>query len=451
MIGGFSNPATFAAGADARSGSSPALSVICGFASGCTGAGLGPGNERTYHRPRRMSRHVLLEKYCASTRHKGVEGRGDSIRIRFKYRGRRSETIRLEPTKANLKYAAQLRGEIQRKIAIGTFRYADYFPDSKYATDAGTNAVTFKAMSQAWLDSADLAKATREGYEKSLKKYAWPRFGDTPIDKVTELEILQALAQVKASKKTRNNTLIPIRRTFRLAKLNTAAGVEYSKHQSPAPDPFEPEEVEAILAKMFERYGSEVANYFGLGFFAGPRPSEHIAFRWDDLSLKTGTWTVKRAKVRGEEKATKTAQERDHKLSGRALAYLEAQRQFTQMRGSYVFLDLVTGQQYNDDKPPRERYWKPVLKAVGVRYRPPEQMRHTYITMAIMAGANPVWVARQAGNSPRVIFKHYAKWIERADRSREAAKVEEYLGQIWGKTVTESGGNDGGTAEGNSS
>jgi integrase len=372
-----------------------------------------------------------MGKGSASARHKGVEGRGDSIRIRFKYRGRRSETIRLEPTAANLKYAAQLRGEIQRKIAIGTFRYADYFPDSRYANEPGTNAATFKSMSLAWLESADLAKSTREGYEKSLRKYAWKRFGDKPIDKVTELEILQALAQVKGTKKTRNNTLIPIRRTFRLAKLNTAAGVEYSRHQSPLPDPFEPEEAEAILAKMRERYGDEAENYFGVGFFAGPRPSELIAAKWEDISFRAKTWTVKRAKVRLEEKPTKTAQERDHKLASRAFAYLEAQRTHTQMRGAYVFLDPVTGQQYNDDKPPRERYWKPVLKAVGVRYRPPEQMRHTYITMAIMAGANPVWVARQAGNSPRVIFKHYAKWIEHADRSREAQKVEEYLNTQW--------------------
>ena len=346
-----------------------------------------------------------------------------------------------------MKYAAQLRGEIQRKITLGTFRYADYFPDSKFAAETSPQSVTFKAMSETWLEVADLEKSTREGYLKSLRKYVWPEFGDKPIDRVTELEILKALSKVDASKKTRNNTLIPIRRTFRLAKLQTAAGVEYSRHQSPPPDPFEPDEVEAILNKMVERYGLEVANYFGVGFFSGPRPSELIAAKWEDFSLKAGTWAVKRAKVRKQEKHTKTAQERDHKLSSRALAYVEAQRAYTQLRGSYVFLDPVTGKQYNDDKPPRERYWRPVLTALGIRYRPPEQMRHTYITMAIMAGANPVWVARQAGNSPRVIFKHYAKWIEKADRSREADKVEKYLGQIWGKSPGEAGGKAGGSTE----
>jgi integrase len=389
-----------------------------------------------------------MGKGSSGPRYKGVEGRGDSIRIRFKFNGRRSETLALPPSPANLKYASQLRGEIQRRITLGTFRYAEYFPNSRFVREAAPTTQTFKEVSLAWLQIADLAKSTREGYEKSLRKHVWPKIGDKPIDRVTELEVLQILSNVKASKKTRNNTLIPIRRTFKLAKLATAAGVEYSKHQSPLPDPFEPDDVEAILAKMRERYGREVENYFGFGFFAGPRPSEQIAAQWADMSLRAGIWTVKRAKVRKEEKETKTARERDHALSSRAAAYLEAQRQFTQLKGGPVFLDPVTGKPYNDDKPPRERYWRPVITALGIRYRPPEQMRHTYITMAIMAGANPVWVARQAGNSPRVIFKHYARWIERVDRSREAQKVESYLGQIWGKEPGESGGSTGGSTEG---
>jgi len=43
-------------------------------------------------------------------------------------------------------------------------------------------------------------------------------------------------------------------------------------------------------------------------------------------------------------------------------------------------------------------------------------MRHTYVTMAIMAGASPIYVAPQMGNSPRIVFEHYARWIESADR-----------------------------------
>ncbi|TIE15680.1 site-specific integrase, partial [Legionella pneumophila] len=54
---------------------------------------------------------------------------GSAIRIIFSYRGVQCrETLKLEPTKANLKYADRLRGEIINAIALGTFNYADYFP-----------------------------------------------------------------------------------------------------------------------------------------------------------------------------------------------------------------------------------------------------------------------------------------------------------------------------------
>jgi integrase len=47
---------------------------------------------------------------------------GTGIRIVFRFRGVMCrETLKLEPTKANLKYAERLRGEILNAIALGTF------------------------------------------------------------------------------------------------------------------------------------------------------------------------------------------------------------------------------------------------------------------------------------------------------------------------------------------
>jgi len=370
----------------------------------------------------------------------GIEVRGGSIRVVFQYRQRRCrETLKLEPTKANLTYAARLRGEILRKIELGTFDYAAYFPESDFAsTTTKTAAPTFRSLAEIWLASADLQKSTREGYAKSLKKYIYPAIGDRPIDQVTHLMLTELLGGIKASKKTRNNTLIPIRRVFDLAftdgliPANHAARLRYARHQLPEPDPLSPEEVEAVLAKIRERYGDEVENWFGFGFFAGLRTSEQIALRWSDVDLKAGVMKVQRARVRREEKETKTATTRHHELSGRARVYLERQRAHTQLKGDAVFLDPVTGKNFNDDKPPRERYWRPILAALGLRYREPYQMRHTYATMAIMAGASPIYVSRQMGNSPRIVFKHYARWIESADRGRERKKIDDFMHQLWG-------------------
>jgi integrase len=369
----------------------------------------------------------------------GLEVRSGSIRIVFYWRNRRCrETLKLEPSKANLTYAARLRGEILRKIELGTFDYAEYFPDSDLARASVKAATpTFRSLATTWLAAADLQKSTREGYEKSLKKYIYTPIGDKPIDQVTHLMLTELLGAIKASKKTRNNTLIPIRRVFDLAftdgliPANHAARLRYARHQLPEPDPFSPDEVDAILARIKQRYGTEVENWFGLGFFAGMRTSEQLALRWPDVDFKNNVILVKRARVRHEEKETKTAKARYHELSARARVFIERHRAHTQLKGDAVFLDPVTGNLYNDDKPPRERYWRPTLAALGLRYREPYQMRHTYATMAIMAGASPIYVARQMGNSPRIVFKHYARWIESADRGRERAKIDAFLDHAW--------------------
>jgi integrase len=45
---------------------------------------------------------------------------------------------------------------------------------------------------------------------------------------------------------------------------------------------------------------------------------------------------------------------------------------------------------------------------------------NTYATLNLMAGANPMWVAKQLGhaNMPMVLTV-YAKWIDGADKSNE--------------------------------
>ena len=70
-----------------------------------------------------------------------------TLRISFYYRNVQCrETIKLEATASNIKYAHRLRCEIINAIERGTFSYADYFPNSKFAkrfgnvADVATNA-----------------------------------------------------------------------------------------------------------------------------------------------------------------------------------------------------------------------------------------------------------------------------------------------------------------------
>lgn len=390
----------------------------------------------------------------------GCQPRGDSIRITFIWRGRRyRETLKLSPTDANLKAASRLRGEILRKIEIGAFHYSEYFPDSVHCNEFGRTPPLFGQLAESWLSSLEVEKSTREGYRKILDRYWLPALRGERIDRITKLQLLEVLATVTGARKTRNNVLIPARRIFLLAfqdeviTKNPAALIEYMRHQTPPPDPWTPDEMLAILAMLQKRYGPQPAAWFGLAFSAGARTSEQLAAQWSDIDFRSRIWRVQRAKVRKEEKGTKTHRARDHELSDVAVGYLEAMKPHTFMRAkpgepSYVFLDPVTGKPYNDDKPPRERYWRPTVKALGLRYREPYTTRDTYITTAIMNGNNPTWVARQVGNSPRVLFKHYARWIESVDGSKQSDALNKTLGQIWGKTKGKTGESEGESTEG---
>lgn len=67
----------------------------------------------------------------------------------------------------------------------------------------------------------------------------------------------------------------------------------------------------------------------------------------------------------------------------------------------------------------------------SIRYRAcaAYQTRHTFATLALMAGVNPAYIARQLGHAnTAMLFKHYSKWIDGADAGREKSKLNGVFG-----------------------
>jgi integrase len=85
---------------------------------------------------------------------------------------------------------------------------------------------------------------------------------------------------------------------------------------------------------------------------------------------------------------------------------LMEQKAMSWLLGGFVFLDAK--QQPVHHELFRMKVWEPLLRRLGVRYRPPYQMRHTFATLAISAGENINWVARMLGHkSPVVTLEKY--------------------------------------------
>ena len=163
--------------------------------------------------------------------------------------------------------------------------------------------------------------------------------------------------------------------------------------------------------------------------FAGLRDSEQIALLWDNVDLVEKTLHICRAKVLGQSKErTKTHKGRTVELNARAAAVIERQRARTQLAGNEVFMNPFTGKAWNDDQEQRVEF-RAAIRAAGVRYRPPKECRDTSVTMGLMAGADPAWVAAQHGHSVVTMLRSYAKWLPKGDGNRNLNKVNLALGE----------------------
>lgn len=376
----------------------------------------------------------------------GIKPHGKGIQVTFYWNGERHRpTISIAPTPANLKYATRLKGEIERAIALGTYtleQYAQHFPTSRIArsTPKENSKPTFRAIASKWLcASSNLSTGTLVKYKQALQFWL-DRIGDDPIDDI-QYSSIAALANAQGwGAKNRNNMLIPLRRVMETAFLdgvidtNPAERVKNGKVQKEPPDPLTAEEVDAVLDHM-RKYDAQIVNLFEFSFFTGMRPSEVIALRWGDIDNTRRLARVKRARTFGEEHETKTFKVRDVELNQRAMDALTRQKTHTFLKDGYVFENPVTGEPYSEERPLRRAYWNPTLKAIGMRTRNFYQTRHTYATLNLMAGANPMWVAKQLGHSTMaMVLTVYSKWIDGADKSNERGKIDSMFKQTATKT-----------------
>jgi hypothetical protein len=110
---------------------------------------------------------------------------------------------------------------------------------------------------------------------------------------------------------------------------------------------------------------------------------------------------------------------------------LQRQKVHTYLQGEHVFHDPKTGEPWKYQTITDVRsFWKMTLKRLGIRYRRPYNMRHTYATLGVMSGARPAFLATQLGHSLRVFFEVYAKWINSKDDREEIAKLDQAIAQL---------------------
>ncbi|WP_228055955.1 site-specific integrase [Lusitaniella coriacea] len=140
-------------------------------------------------------------------------------------------------------------------------------------------------------------------------------------------------------------------------------------------------------------------------FLTGCRPSEAIALKWEHIDPQFRAITFCEAIVERHQKGIKTGKTRHFPINNplsvllKSLTPAESPRAllFPSPKGKPIDLHNFT-----------TRAWKGVLGKLVIRYRPTNNTRHTFITLCLKAGVPVQQVAAWVGNSPKIIFDHYA-------------------------------------------
>lgn len=387
----------------------------------------------------------------------GVRAAGDRIEFRFTWQGKELRPTRaVRPTASALAQARRDRVAILDEIRLGTFSLERWFPDYKFKglheQASPERDRTFDDWCDTWLtlSARSLEHSTLAIYRRHLAGYWRAVWGPKPARTITHRMVLERLGELATdrldeatgevhkaiSRKTQNNIMIPLRGVFAMACRppstipDPTAGIENLKVQRPGPDPFTPEEVEVVLAQLRRTEGDDMADWFEFAFFAGLRTSEQIALRWQSVDLRQHTVVIHEVRVMAKDKdRTKTHAARHVELNSRAAAVIERQRARTQLQqhGRVFATAGQPGKAWHDEQV-QWKAWQRALRLCGVRYRAPKEARDTSVTLALLAGASPVWVAAQHGHSVTVMLRDYAKWIPQADRGRNLAAVNDAIG-----------------------
>lgn len=311
---------------------------------------------------------------------------------------------------------------------------------------------TFAAIAEEWLNKYPALHAIRPGtldnYRSFTTRHLLPALGHLPITDVTVAVIedfieakrlpggsirFQGKALSDASLRT---GLLALRlilhraaRTKRIAA-NPMHEVEWrGLPRMENVDPFTGVELRAILAAAHER-DADLATLLRAWAQSGMRAGEVCGLQWQDLDLAAGTVLVRRTWSRQRLGPTKTGHERRvfilHPVADETAEWrpgaTEASRSVVgRLRHLTVRpLDDPEAFVFGRGRVPLSsmelhRRWRRVLVAARVRYREPEQLRHTFASTLLSRNAPLLYVQGQGGwRSASVLLRVYARWMPQA-------------------------------------
>lgn len=274
--------------------------------------------------------------------------------------------------------------------------------------------VTFEALTQLWIDNF-----APSDWRLEMLKRARTRWGTVQVRSIQAEAMGKWLHELPLSEKTKSHILETLRQVFR-------AGVKWGYLQvSPvAPGSFKaPSEKRETPIQPLDSWDEVllVADTMGTLVHQGEAivrfvcstgltsPSEWRLARWSDVDIDGRELMVHGTKTENRERTiplSKTAIE--------ALGLLP-----TPLRRDQLIFTSKMGKPVDWTK--FRKQWKAGLSTLGLAHRPPNEMRHTFATLALASGVPIDDVASILGHSDvSITFSFYRKWVRgMRDRARD--------------------------------
>ncbi|MCI0408899.1 MAG: site-specific integrase [Acidobacteria bacterium] len=337
--------------------------------------------------------------------------------------------------------AKEVARKIQAALAAGAFQLDK------------PEAPLFKDYAQAWLkqypEVAGIKEATQEGYANAVRLYLLPAFSASPLTAITRAGVKELVGRLRESGSVLHpgrglcqgsvkyilavlglilgeavdDGLLPSNPAAKLGKWNR----RHTEQDAEGADPFTSEELEKIIAAVRE-HAPPLWPLVGLWAQSGMRAGEVFGLQWKDLDLEAGTAIVRRTLSQGRLGSPKTGRSRlvriTHPLLKEPKSVVEALRGLRSTREAeaavegralepegFVFL-------WHNGRPGEHRAflkaWVRCLRLAGVRYRFPEQLRHTFASTLLSRGWPLLYVQEQGGwKNATTLLQRYSRWIPR--------------------------------------
>lgn len=152
-------------------------------------------------------------------------------------------------------------------------------------------------------------------------------------------------------------------------------------------------------------------DFFGLSILTGIRTGEALGLQFEDFDQVARVIKIRRSLTCGKVSTTKTlSSDREIPLS-RPIWDIYEKRRRGNLRGSpWFFFSASRGLL---SLGAIRRAWKDFLREFGIEPRPLYATRHTFASLSIAAGEDPLYIAKVMGHGrPDQLFLKYASFLE---------------------------------------